>query len=36
MMVTHEDTIAQSAKRVVKFLDGEIIDDHLVEGRKIF
>ena len=36
VMVTHEDTIAQSAKRVVKFLDGEIIDDHLVEGRKIF
>ncbi|HZK54958.1 MAG TPA: ABC transporter ATP-binding protein [Desulfosporosinus sp.] len=36
VMVTHEDNIAQSAKRVVKFLDGEIIDDHVVEGRKIF
>jgi len=36
VMVTHEDSIAQSAKRIVKFLDGEIIDDHQVEGRKIF
>ena len=36
VMVTHEDNISQSAKRVVKFLDGEIIDDHLVEGRVIF
>lgn len=36
VMVTHEDTIAQSAKRVVKFLDGEIIDDYVIKERKIF
>jgi len=36
VMVTHEDNIALSSKRVVKFLDGAIMDDCLVEGRKIF
>jgi len=36
VMVTHEDTIAQSAKRVVKFLDGEIIGDYVIKERKIF
>ncbi len=35
LMVTHEDDIAKCAKRVVRFLDGDIVDDYLVEGRKI-
>ena len=35
LMVTHEADIAKCAKRVVKFLDGEIIDDYPVEGRTI-
>jgi len=33
VMVTHEEDIAKCAKRVVKFVDGEIVDDHIVEGR---
>jgi len=36
VMVTHEENIAKSAKRVVKFLDGKIIDDYAVEERTIF
>lgn len=35
VMVTHEADIAKCAKRVVKFLDGEIVDDYPVEGRTI-
>jgi len=35
LMVTHEDDIAKCAKRVVRFLDGEIVDEYPVEGRKI-
>jgi len=35
LMVTHEDDIAKCAKRVVRFLDGEIVDDYPVEGRTI-
>jgi len=35
VMVTHEDDIAKCAKRVVKFVDGEIVDDHIVKGRTI-
>lgn len=35
LMVTHEADIAKCSKRVVKFLDGEIIDDYPVEGRTI-
>jgi len=33
VVVTHEEDIAKCAKRVVKFVDGEIVDDHIVEGR---
>ena len=35
VMVTHEADIAKCAKRVVKFVDGEIVDDHLVDGITI-
>jgi len=35
LMVTHEEDIAKCAKRVVKFLDGEIVDDYLVSERTI-
>ena len=35
LMVTHEADIAKCSKRVIKFLDGEIIDDYPVEGRTI-
>ena len=35
LMVTHEDDIAKCAKRIVRFLDGEIVDDYQVSGRKI-
>ena len=29
VLVTHENDIAAHAKRQVKFLDGEIVSDHL-------
>ena len=35
LMVTHEDDIAKCAKRIVRFLDGEIADDYPVSGRTI-
>lgn len=35
IMVTHEMDIAQHAKRIVRFRDGEIIDDHEVNNRII-
>jgi putative ABC transport system ATP-binding protein len=35
VMVTHEEDIAKCANRVVKFLDGEIVDDYPVEGKTI-
>ena len=35
LMVTHEDDIAKCAKRIVRFLDGEIVDDYPVSGRTI-
>lgn len=35
VMVTHEEDIAKCANRVVKFLDGEIVDDYPVEKRTI-
>jgi len=35
LMVTHEDDIAKCAKRVVRFLDGDIVEEHPVEGRRI-
>lgn len=35
IMVTHEPDIAQHAKRVVRFRDGEIIDDYQVKNRII-
>lgn len=35
IMVTHEPDIAQHAKRVVRFRDGEIIDDYEVKDRII-
>lgn len=35
LMVTHETDIAKCAKRVVRFIDGEIVDDYPVEGRTI-
>lgn len=35
IMVTHEMDIAQHAKRIVRFRDGEIIDDYEVKNRII-
>ncbi|MCB2358424.1 ABC transporter ATP-binding protein [Clostridium estertheticum] len=35
LMVTHEDDIAKCAKRIVRFLDGKIVDDYPVSGRTI-
>lgn len=35
IMVTHEPDIAQHTKRVVKFRDGEIVDDYKVQNRII-
>lgn len=35
VMVTHEDDIAKCAKRVVRFLDGDIVDDYEVRDRTI-
>jgi len=35
VMVTHENDIAQHAKRIVRFRDGEIVMDTLVEDRII-
>ncbi|MBU3099473.1 MULTISPECIES: ABC transporter ATP-binding protein [Clostridium] len=35
LMVTHEDDIAKCAKRIVRFLDGKIVDDYPVSGRSI-
>ena len=36
IMVTHEDEVAEHAKRVIRLRDGEIQFDRPVEGRKVF
>ena len=36
IMVTHEDEVAEHAKRVIRLLDGEIQFDKKVENRKVF
>ncbi|MCP4776237.1 MAG: ATP-binding cassette domain-containing protein, partial [Planctomycetaceae bacterium] len=36
IMVTHEDEVAEHAKRVIRLRDGEIQIDKPVEGRKVF
>ena len=36
IMVTHEDEVADHAKRVIRLRDGEIQFDKPVEGRKVF
>lgn len=36
IMVTHEDEVAEHAKRVIRLRDGEIQFDKPVEGRKVF
>ncbi|MEL6738358.1 MAG: ABC transporter ATP-binding protein, partial [Pseudomonadota bacterium] len=35
IVVTHEDEIAQHAKRRIEFRDGKVIEDHAVENRII-
>ncbi len=35
IVVTHEDEIAEHAKRRIEFRDGKVIEDRLVEGRTI-
>jgi len=35
IMVTHETDIAEYSKRIVKFKDGQIVDDHAVKDRII-
>lgn len=35
IVVTHEDEIAQHAKRRIEFRDGKVIDDRGVENRKV-
>jgi len=36
LLVTHEPDVAQYSKRIIQMLDGEIIDDNLVNDRIIF
>ena len=36
IMVTHEDEVAEHAKRVIRLRDGEIQVDEQVQGRKVF
>ena len=36
IMVTHEDEVAEHAKRVIRLRDGEIQFDRKVENRKVF
>ncbi len=36
LLVTHEPDVAQYSKRIIHMLDGEIIDDNLVNDRIIF
>ncbi|NQX95000.1 MAG: macrolide ABC transporter ATP-binding protein, partial [Erythrobacter sp.] len=35
IVVTHEDEIAEHAKRRIVFRDGNVIEDHMVENRII-
>ena len=35
-MVTHEDEVAEHAKRVIRLRDGVIQVDEQVQGRKVF
>lgn len=34
VLITHDNSIAEEAKRVVRIQDGKIIDDYMVEERK--
>ena len=36
IMVTHEDEVAEHAKRVIRLRDGKIQVDEQVQGRKVF
>lgn len=35
VLVTHEGEIADHTKRIIRFRDGEIMEDHLVENQRI-
>jgi putative ABC transport system ATP-binding protein len=35
ILVTHENDIADHASRQIRFLDGKILEDHMIEKLKV-